>query len=67
MGTLPSSLNLGVPSCVCVYLVAVVFDQLEDKASVHEREQVIQEESQADVDLLCLFQLLQTTTTITDQ
>lgn len=42
------------------YLVAVILHQLKHKASVHQRHQVIQEESQADVNLLCLLQLLKT-------
>ncbi len=40
------------------YLVAVILHQLKHKASVHQRHQVIQEERQADVNLLCLLQLL---------
>lgn len=40
------------------YLVAVVFHQLKDKSSVHERQQVVEEERQADVDFLCLLYLL---------
>lgn len=43
---------------VLLYLVAVVFHQLEDKSSVHERQQVVEEESQTDVDFLCLLYLL---------
>lgn len=42
------------------YLVAVILHKLKHKASVHQRHQVIQEESQADVNLLCLLQLLKT-------
>lgn len=45
-------------SSVSFYLVAVVFHQLEDKSSVHERQQVIEEEGQANVDFLCLLYLL---------
>lgn len=29
------------------------------KSSVHERQQIVEEESQADVDFLCLLYLLQ--------
>ena len=43
------------------YLVTVVLDQLEHKASVHERQQVVEEERQADVHLLGLLQLLSMT------
>lgn len=43
---------------VLFYLVAVVFHQLKDKSSVHERQQVVEEERQADVDFLCLLYLL---------
>lgn len=41
-----------------LYLVAVVFHQQKDKSSVHERQQVVEEECQADVDFLCLLDLL---------
>lgn len=44
---------------VLLYLVTVVFHQLEDKSSVHERQQVVEEEGQADVDFLCLLYLLE--------
>ena len=40
------------------YLVAVVFHQLENKPSVHEGQEVIEEEGQADVDFLRLLYLL---------
>lgn len=43
------------------YLVAVVFDQLKDKSSIHEGKQVIEEERQTDVDFLCLLYLLKKT------
>lgn len=48
-------LNGFVLLTVLFYLVAIVFHQLEDKSSVHERQQVIEEEGQADVDFLCLL------------
>lgn len=35
-----------------------MLDEVEDEAPVHEREKVIQEESQADVDLFRLLTLL---------
>lgn len=41
------------------HLVAVVLDEVKHKATVHERQKVIEEESQADVDLLRLFIFLQ--------
>ena len=41
-----------------LYLVTVVFHQHKDKPSVHERQQVVEEERQADVDFLCLLDLL---------
>lgn len=43
---------------VLFYLVAVVFHQLKDKSTVHERQQVIEEEGQADVDFLRLLHFL---------
>lgn len=55
-------LNGFVLLTVLFYLVAIVFHQLEDKSSVHERQQVIEEEGQADVDFLCLLYLLKQST-----
>ena len=43
---------------VLFYLVAVVFHQLKDESSIHERQQVVEEEGQADVDFLCLLYFL---------
>lgn len=43
---------------VLLHLVAVVFHQKKDKSSVHEGQQVVKEEGQADVDFLCLLYLL---------
>jgi hypothetical protein len=35
-----------------------MFDEVKHKPTVHERKKVIQEESQADVDFLCLITFL---------
>lgn len=43
---------------VLLYHVAVAFHQLKDKSSVHKRQQVVEEEGQADVDFLRLLYLL---------
>lgn len=40
------------------YLVAVVFYQLKNKSSVHQRQKVIEEKGKANVDLFCLLYFL---------
>lgn len=40
------------------HLVAIMFDEVKHKATIHEWEEVVQEESQADVDLFRLFNFL---------
>lgn len=52
---------------VPIYLVAIVFHQLEDESSVHEGQQVIKEEGQADVDFFCLLYLLKQQSTNNNQ
>lgn len=37
------------------HLVTIMFDEVKYEATIHEWEKVIQEESQADVHLFCLF------------
>ena len=44
--------------CVCVYVFVVGADEVEDKATVHERQQVIQEEGQTAVQPLHKLQIL---------
>lgn len=52
--------NQGQNGCIRgnTHLVAIMFDEVKYKATIHKREKVIQEESQADVDFLCLFSFL---------
>lgn len=45
-------------TCVCVYLFVVGADEVEDKATVHERQQVIQEEGQTAVQPLHKLHIL---------
>lgn len=40
------------------HLVAIVFDEVKYEATIHERQKVVQEESQADVHLFCLLVFL---------
>lgn len=51
----PGTTRLGLCD---THLVAVMFDEVKHEATIHERQKVIQEESQADVHLFCLFVFL---------